>query len=282
LSLPPPVIAQLSAAPRPRVVLEHPDFYLVNKPPMWLTHRTRGRYDVPSVLDYLQRELGEPELAPPHRLDRETSGAQLLSRDQWAARDFFWLFKEHRLQKTYLCLVHGQPDWDERLADAPLGFVGVSQSNAVQIRQGVVPDGRTASTHFRRLGTRLHALHGPLSLLEARPLSGRLHQIRAHLSWLGLPMVGDKIYGRDPQAFIDFVEGELSPAQRQALILDRQALHAWRLEFAWAGAQVLAEVPLADDIAALWAQADGAAALWALADGSSGKSASGPGFSPAD
>ncbi len=237
---------------RPRIVLEHPDFFLVNKPPMWLTHQTRGRYVVPSVLEYLRSELGEPALAPPHRLDRETSGAQLLSRDSQAAREFFWLFKEHRLQKTYLCLVHGQPAWEATDLDAPLGFVGLSESNAVQIRQGVTDEGRSARTQFRRLDTRLHPQHGPLSLIEARPLSGRLHQIRAHLSWLGLPMVGDKIYGRDPQAFVNFVAGELSAQARAGLILERQALHAWRLEFPWAGAQMNAEVPLSADIADLW------------------------------
>ncbi len=237
------------------MVLEHPDFYLVSKPPMWLTHQTRGRFDVPSVLEYLRADLGEPGLAPPHRLDRETSGAQLLSRDPVAARDFFWLFKEHRLHKTYLCLVHGQPDWQETTLDAPLGFLGLSETNAVQIRQGVTPDGRVAVTRFVRLETRQHPLHGPLSLIEARPLSGRLHQIRAHLSHLGLPMVGDKIYGRDPSAFVNFVEDALTGAQQAALILERQALHAWRLEFPWANAQVRLEVPLSEDISALWAEA---------------------------
>lgn len=236
-------------------MLEHPDFYLVSKPPMWLTHQTRGRFDVPSVMEYLQAELGEPMLAAPHRLDRETSGAQLLSRDVQAAREFFWLFKEHRLSKTYLCLVHGRPDWGETTLDAPLGFLGLSETNAVQIRQGVRPDGRSAATRFRRVETRRHPQYGPLSLIEARPLSGRLHQIRAHLSHLGLPMVGDKIYGRDPQAFVDFVADTLSPGQRAALILERQALHAWRLEFVWSGAQMRLEVPLAADIGQLWAEA---------------------------
>jgi len=241
--------------PRPRIVLEHPDFYLVNKPPMWLTHHTRGRHDVPSVLEYLQHDLDEPLLAPPHRLDRETSGAQLLSRDTASAREFFFLFKAHRVTKTYLCLVHGHPDWDDTTLDAPLGFVGVSDDNAVQIRQGVTLDGRSARTDFRRLETREHPVHGPLTLVEATPRSGRLHQIRAHLSHLHLPMVGDKIYGRDPQAFVDFVEGTITARQSERLILTRQALHAWRVAFPWSGATVQAEVPLPADMANLWAEA---------------------------
>lgn len=241
----------------PRVVLEHPDFYLVDKPPLWLTHRARGRLDLPNLLDALQLELGEPELAPPHRLDRETSGAQLLSRDPDAARAFFTLFKEHLIGKTYLGLVHGHPGWDECEVDAPLGSLGLSASNAVLIRQGVVVGGRPARTDFRVLGRRSHPLHGPLALLAARPRSGRLHQIRAHLRELGLPLVGDKIYGLVPDAFLSQLEDRLTPAQRDRLILPRQALHAWKVKFPWANAVVDAEVPLAPDIAGLWAQAAG-------------------------
>ena len=222
---------------------------------MWLTHQGRGRVDVPNVLDYLKWELGEPQLAPPHRLDRETSGAQLFSRDADAARAFFTLFKERLLTKTYLSVVHGHPAWDAQTVDAPLDFLGLSDSNAVIIRQGVVPGGREAQTRFEVLGRRIHPQHGPLSLLAALPLSGRLHQIRAHLSMLGLPMVGDKIYGRDPAAFVAFMAGELSERQQAELILSRQALHAWRLDFAWAGAQVRAQVPLAEDMAGLWREA---------------------------
>lgn len=235
------------------MLLSHPDFYVVAKPPLWLTHRVRARFDVPNLLEYLQAELGEPQLAPPHRLDRETSGAQLLSRDPESASRFFTLFKEHLIQKTYLALVHGHPDWTGRTLEAPLGSLGVSGSNEVQIRQGVTPDGRPAVTDFRVLGRGQHPQHGLLSLIEARPRSGRLHQVRAHLSHLGLPMVGDKIYGRDPEAFVAFVEDRLTPEQQRRLILPRQALHAWRLHFPWSGAQVRAEVPLSLDLQTLWA-----------------------------
>ncbi|ULH15961.1 RluA family pseudouridine synthase [Deinococcus sp. KNUC1210] len=240
----------------PRVVLEHPDFYVVNKPPMWLTHQGRGRVDVPNVLDYLKWELGEPELAPPHRLDRETSGAQLFSRDADAARDFFTLFKERLLTKTYLTLVHGHPGWQTQTVNAPLDFLGLSESNAVIIRQGVVAGGKEALTRFEVLGQRVHPQHGALSLLAALPQSGRLHQIRAHLSELGLPMLGDKIYGRDPAAFVAFMDGTLSPQQQAELILPRQALHAWRLEFGWAGARMRVEVPMAADMAGVWGEAE--------------------------
>lgn len=65
--------------------------------------------EVPDLLTFMQRATGEASLAPPHRLDRETSGAQLLTRDREAAQRFFTLFKTHLVGKTYLALVHGTP-----------------------------------------------------------------------------------------------------------------------------------------------------------------------------
>ncbi|AFD25778.1 Ribosomal large subunit pseudouridine synthase, Rlu family [Deinococcus gobiensis I-0] len=229
------------------MVAEHPDFYVIHKPALWLTHPVRARVDVPDILTFMRRETGEPDLAPPHRLDRETSGTQLLTRDADAARRFFTLFKTHLVGKTYLALVHGTPDWERRTLDAPLGDLGLGGANRIAIRQAVVPDGRAAVTDFRVVGRRAgHAL------IEAYPRSGRLHQIRAHLAHLGLPMVGDKIYGRDPQAFLDFMEHGQTPELTARLGLARQALHAARIAFPWDGGQVAVAVPLAPDLQAYW------------------------------
>lgn len=244
---PPRPAPLLPPTERPRVILEHPDFYVVHKPALWLTHPVRARVEVPDLLTFMQRTTGEADLAPPHRLDRETSGAQVLTRDREAAQRFFTLFKTHLVGKTYLSIVHGTPDWERRTLDAPLGDLGLGGANRVSIRQGVVPDGRPAVTDFRVVARRAgHAL------IEAYPRSGRLHQIRAHLSHLGLPMVGDKIYGRDPGVFLTFMETGQTPELTARLGLARQALHAARIAFPWAGTQVVAEVPLAPDLQAYW------------------------------
>lgn len=231
----------------PRVVIEHPDFYVVHKPALWLTHRVHARFEVPDVVTFMQQDTGEEGLSPPHRLDRETSGAQVLSRDPDAARTFYTLFKQHLVGKTYLAIVHGTPDWERLTVDAPLGELGLGGANRVVIRQAVIPDGRPAITDFRVVDRRAgHAL------IEAYPRSGRLHQIRAHLSHLGLPMVGDKIYGRDPAVFLEFMQTGQTPVLTERLGLARQALHAARLAFPWDGAQVVAEVPLSADLQAYW------------------------------
>ena len=237
----------LPPAEKPRIIVEHPDFYVVHKPALWLTHPVKARVDVPDLLTFMQAETGEADLAPPHRLDRETSGAQLLTRDSDAARKFFTLFKTHLVGKTYLAIVHGSPDWERKTLDAPLGDLGMGGANRIVIRQAVVPDGRPAVTDFRVVERR-----GAHTLIEAYPRSGRLHQIRAHLSHLGLPMVGDKIYGLDPDVFLDFMQTGQTPELTARLGLARQALHAARIAFPWEGAQFVAEVPLAPDLQAYW------------------------------
>ncbi|WP_229723288.1 RluA family pseudouridine synthase [Deinococcus aerolatus] len=228
---------------------EHPDFYIVHKPALWLTHRVHrgGRAEVPDVVGWMQRETGELDLSPPHRLDRETSGLLVLSRDTEAARRFFTLFKTHLVGKLYRAVVRGTPDWERRTVDAPLGDLGLGAANRVLMRQAVVPDGRPAVTDFRVLGRRAgHAL------IEAHPRSGRLHQIRAHLFHLGLPLVGDKIYGLERDAFLEFIATGQTPELTARLGLERQALHAARLAFPWAGAQVVAEAALPGDMQRLW------------------------------
>lgn len=244
---PGPVTPRETPSEKPRVLVEHPDFYVIHKPALWLTHPVRARIEVPDVLSFMQAETGEERLAPPHRLDRETSGTQVLSRDPDAARRFFTLFKAHLVGKTYLALVHGSPDWERRTLDAPLGDLGLGGANKVVIRQAVVPDGRPAVTDFRVLERR-----GGFTLLEVSPRSGRLHQIRAHLWHLGLPMVGDKLYGRDPQAFLDFMETGQTLELTARLLLPRQALHAARIAFPWGGTQFAADAPLAPDLRAFW------------------------------
>lgn len=126
-----------------------------------------------------------------HRLDAETSGVLLLARSPGALGPLSALFEERQVEKRYLAVVRGEPreavwtcQWP--LADDPevLGRVRVD-------RQA----GRPAETAFVRLASRADPQWGRVTLLEARPLTGRTHQVRAHLAASGHAVVGDPAYG---------------------------------------------------------------------------------------
>jgi 23S rRNA pseudouridine1911/1915/1917 synthase len=122
-----------------------------------------------------------------HRLDAETSGILLLAKSPGAVEAYGELFESRQMEKIYLAIVEGapkQPEWDCRLKLAP--------DPRHRGRMRVDPrHGKTAETHFKLLETR-----GKTSLIEARPLTGRTHQIRVHLAETGVPIVGDEHYGR--------------------------------------------------------------------------------------
>jgi len=121
-----------------------------------------------------------------HRLDRGTSGTMLFPKNRQAAAWLSKQFQDGLVDKIYLALVCGRPDQKEWSVDAPIGKVASA-------RYGIVEGGKPSKTEFRTV-----ASSGDLSLVEARPLTGRTHQIRVHLASIGLPILGDATYGGLP------------------------------------------------------------------------------------
>jgi len=172
----------------------------------------------------------EPRLV--HRLDRETSGLVLIAKNADAARELGKIWETRAVQKEYLAIVHGHVAAEHGIIDAPLGR---DEASIVAIKDCVRPDGTPAQTEFfvEKRFSRPNA--AAFSLLRLHPQTGRKHQIRIHLAHIGHPIVGDKIYGGDPDLYLALVERRLTEEQRRRLLLPQHALHAGRLQFEWRG-----------------------------------------------
>ena len=188
-----------------------------------------------------------------NRLDRETSGIVLIAKNSQTAGELGKIFESRAIEKEYLAIVHGHVAAERGTIDAPLGK---DTQSIVAIKDCVRPDGAPAQTDYfveRRFNKPLAPLAGDTFSLSARqtggegrgevgfsllrliPRTGRKHQIRIHLAHLGHSIVGDKLYGRDEDCYLAFVESRLTAAQRAGLILENHALHARAISFVWRG-----------------------------------------------
>lgn len=216
LSLPAEAESRVRPEPQPlAVVFEDRDLLAVEKPAGVLVHPSgidRGGTLVNGVAHYLLSR-GEPSAAGPIiRLDRDTSGLVLFAKHPHAHHRLSLALTAGEVERRYLALAEGDVQPDAGTVDAP-----IRRAPGELTRRVVAPDGQPARTHYRVL-RRFHAeplgLGGRLSLLELTLETGRTHQIRVHLAFIGHPLVGDAMYGRP-------LPGRL----------ERQALHAHFLSF---------------------------------------------------
>lgn len=178
-----------------------------------------GKYWHNCLTHVLKNAMGLEWLHAVHRLDRETSGINLFAKSKEAARRLGKDFQEGRVNKSYTAVLQGVFPLLAAYVSAPLRD---AEQGTIRIKQAADVGGRGSQTRFE-LQARLP---GGASLVAAIPMTGRTHQIRAHASLLGYPVVGDKLYGTTEEAFLHWV----SDKERNSA--SRQLLHATTLSFA--------------------------------------------------
>lgn len=211
---------------------------LINKAPFIST--LEDRHEPVNILKLAREYVGDAQVC--HRLDKDTSGVLAIAKNPEAYRHMSIQFEKRLVTKIYHAVVDGIHHFQDTLVDQPI----------LKLDDGVVKisrrDGKSAQTFFTSLVSyRRH------TLLECRPVTGRMHQIRIHLSTLQAPITGDETYGGKPFFLSEVKRGfNLKKLTDEQPIMKRMALHAWGLRFNdLADVPRYVEAPYPKDFAAL-------------------------------
>lgn len=195
------------------IIHQDEDYLVVNKPPMIASLEDRNSH---INLLKLAQDF-DPNLMLCHRLDKETSGCLLIARNEDAYRHASIQFENRKVDKVYHAVVHGLHEWKDHIVNVPL----LVQSNKVVGS----PKGKESKTTFNSL--KLFKKH---SLIECRPESGRMHQIRVHLSCLNASIIGDEMYGGKPFYLSEIKKNfKIGKYEEEQPLIKRFALHAQAL-----------------------------------------------------
>lgn len=244
------------------VLYEDDDLVVVNKRPGMVAHPSQGHRGG-TLVNALLHHYGDTlsgiggVLRPGivHRLDKDTSGCLVAAKNDAAHRRLIQQFMEREVEKVYLAVTDGVP---RPVSGKVEGNIGRSRSDR-KLHAMLSTGGRHSLTHYRTLEN-----YGVIALVECRLMTGRTHQARVHLAHVGAPVLCDRDYGKrevytggDAARGVTVLrEGGAMPAGSLPgkTLLERQALHAWRLSFLHpvSGTQLSFEAPLpADMLAAL-------------------------------
>jgi 23S rRNA pseudouridine1911/1915/1917 synthase len=228
------------------VLFEDTDILVINKPPGVVVNRAQS-VKGETIQDWAEKKLEISNTTPvswgdtfesragiAHRIDKETSGILVIAKNPVSFSSLQAQFKERTIQKTYLALVHGDVLPAEGDINAPVGRLPWNRE-----RFGILPEGKEAVTHYKKLRVVKHGVSGePVSLIELTPHTGRTHQIRVHMQYIRHPLVGDYVYAGRKTSRLD------------RTWVPRTMLHAWKMTLTHPvlGTPLAIEAPIPDDM----------------------------------
>lgn len=225
---------------RIEVIFENNLLMAINKPPGLLS--IPDRYDQTLPCAYSLLKENQENLFVVHRLDKDTSGILLFAKDAVTHQSLSRLFEHHDMVKIYQCLTESCPAEAEGTIDQ-----GIAHDPAHPGRMKIHPKGKSCITQYKILQRFRH-----FGYLEVRPKTGRTHQIRVHMAFIGFPLVCDPLYGiRKELGIQDIKRKKIRQSTEESHnLLQRTALHASELHFELNGELFTLQAPVPKDFKA--------------------------------
>jgi 23S rRNA pseudouridine1911/1915/1917 synthase len=212
-----PGIAPTTPPPSfPEILYEDEDLIVLNKPPGMLAHPSGNAFTW-AVISLSKLRWPSHHIELVHRLDRDSSGIQVLTKNTEANRFLKKALANRNVEKEYDALVQGNISWKERIIDEPLGPDG----GIIRIKRGIKKDGAPAKTTVRLVGSTPSFHH-----VRCQIHTGRTHQVRVHLASIGNRIIGDRLYGVPPEVFLHTLKHGTDVWVMEQTGAPRHALHA--------------------------------------------------------